>query len=138
MVYEHLRLKVPRGLVPAWRAAEQASWEPFLAAQPGYLGRTLTHDAVRAEGVIAVRWASRAQWQAVRPGPVAETQAAFEAAAWQQTQSRRREDRVGQPEEEAGRVNPFPLLRVWESATADGGEDGNTVYLYTVSFFFFF
>ena len=40
-VVEHLRVKVPAEARQAWLEAERGSWEPWLAQQPGFLGRDL-------------------------------------------------------------------------------------------------
>ena len=95
-VVELLRLGVSAADYPAWLRAEQASWEPWLAQQPGFLGRQLFWDRARQEGTLLIRWASRAQWKAISDQEVARVQERFEALARQFT---------GQTS-----GNPFPLL----------------------------
>lgn len=95
-VVEHLRLRVPAGDLQAWREAEQASWQPWLAAQPGFLQRQLLWDPVREEGTLLIHWRSREHWKAIPPEEVAGVQERFERLARQAT---------GRSE-----GNPFPLL----------------------------
>ncbi|WP_225867303.1 TIGR03792 family protein [Cyanobium sp. PCC 7001] len=94
-VVEVLRLQVPARSRQAWLEAEQASWEPWLARQEGFLGRQLFWDPQREEGLLLIRWASRGQWKAISPEAVGAVQERFEQHARQLTGSR---------------TNPFPLL----------------------------
>ncbi|MEB3271249.1 MAG: TIGR03792 family protein [Synechococcus sp.] len=80
-VIEHLRLKVPAAARQAWLEAEQASWEPWLRAQAGFLGRELRWDEQRQEGQLLIRWASRALWQAIPAAAVEQVQQQFERSA---------------------------------------------------------
>ena len=96
VVVEHLRLQVPAAGLDAWLEAERGSWEPWLAQQPGFLDRQLLWDPERQEGTLLIRWASRAQWQAIPTEEVARVQNRFEALARQAT---------GIPQ-----GNPFPLV----------------------------
>lgn len=96
VVVEHLRVKVPAEARQAWIEAEQASWDPWLAQQAGFLDRQLLWDPATEEGTLLIRWASREQWKAI---PVAEVQAVqerFEQLARAAT---------GQHD-----ANPFPLV----------------------------
>jgi len=95
-VVEHLRVKVPAEGRQAWLAAEQGSWEPWLAQQDGFLDRQLLWDAEREEGTLLIRWASKDQWKAIPPEAVEAVQARFEELARQATGTT------------AG--NPFPLV----------------------------
>ena len=95
-VVELLRLVVPAGHYRAWLEAEKASWEPWLAEQPGFQGRQLLWDRQRQEGTLLIRWASRGQWKAIPEAEVGRVQERFEQRARQLT---------GQ-----SRGNPFPLL----------------------------
>ena len=97
-IVEHLRVKVPAGAREAWLAAEQRTWEPWLEAQAGFLGRDLFWDSVREEGILLIHWASREQWQAIPTGEVRQVQERFEACA--------RQVLAGW----AGEANPFPML----------------------------
>ena len=95
-VVEHLRVKVPAEAREAWLTAEQASWEPWLAEQDGFLDRQLLWDADREEGTLLIRWASKDQWKAIPPEAVEAVQQRFEELARQATGTT------------AG--NPFPLV----------------------------
>ena len=95
-VVELLRLGVPAAHCRAWLEAEKASWEPWLAQQPGFQGRQLLWDRQRQEGTLLIRWASRAQWKAIPEAEVGRIQERFEQRARQLT---------GQ-----ATGNPFPLL----------------------------
>ena len=95
-VVELLRLGVPAAHYRAWLEAEKASWEPWLAEQPGFQGRQLLWDRQRQEGTLLIRWASRDQWKAIPEAEVGRVQERFEQRARQLT----------------GKAtgNPFPLL----------------------------
>jgi uncharacterized protein (TIGR03792 family) len=80
-VIEHLRVLVPAAARQAWLEAEQASWEPWLQRQPGYLGRELHWDGARQEGQLLIRWASREQWYAIPRDDIEQVQAHFEQLA---------------------------------------------------------
>ena len=95
-VVELLRLGVPAVHYRAWLEAEKASWEPWLAEQPGFQGRQLLWDRQRQEGTLLIRWASRDQWKAIPEAEVGRVQERFEQRARQLT---------GQ-----ATGNPFPLL----------------------------
>ncbi|GDX72756.1 hypothetical protein LBMAG39_11890 [Cyanobium sp.] len=95
-VVEHLRVKVPSEARQAWLEAERGSWDPWLAQQPGYLGRELLWDSEREEGTLLIRWASREQWKQIPEAEIEAVQERFEQLARQAT---------GQSQ-----GNPFPLL----------------------------
>ena len=95
-VVEHLRVKVPEEGRQAWLAAEQGSWEPWLAQQDGFLDRQLLWDAEREEGTLLIRWASKDQWKSIPAEAVVAVQERFEQLARQATGT------------SAG--NPFPLV----------------------------
>jgi uncharacterized protein (TIGR03792 family) len=78
-------LGVPAGAYGAWLEAEKASWEPWLAKQPGFLDRQLLWDRQRQEGTLLIRWASRAQWKAIPAAEVDRVQERFESLARQFT-----------------------------------------------------
>lgn len=80
-VIEHLRVKVPAAARQAWLEAEQASWEPWLRLQQGFLGRDLRWDPDREEGQLLIRWASREQWHAIPRAEIEAVQERFEALA---------------------------------------------------------
>ena len=95
-VVEHLRVKVPAEARQAWLEAERGSWEPWLAQQPGFLGRDLLWDPEREEGTLLIRWATRAQWKAIADAEVEAVQERFEQLAREATGTRQ--------------GNPFPLV----------------------------
>ncbi|NDF62230.1 MAG: TIGR03792 family protein [Synechococcaceae bacterium WBB_3_034] len=95
-VVEHLRVKVPAAGRQAWLEAERGSWEPWLAQQPGFLGRELLWDGEREEGTLLIRWASRAQWKQIPEAEIEAVQERFEQLARQATGE--------------NQGNPFPLL----------------------------
>ena len=95
-VVEHLRVKVPAAGRQAWLEAERGSWEPWLAQQPGFLGRELLWDGEREEGTLLIRWASRAQWKQIPEAEIETVQERFEQLARQATGE--------------NQGNPFPLL----------------------------
>ena len=80
-VIEHLRVRVPAAARQAWLEAEAASWEPWLRAQPGFLGRRLHWDGEREEGQLLIRWASREQWHAIPRAEIEAVQECFERCA---------------------------------------------------------
>jgi len=96
LVVEHLRVKVPANAVDAWLQAEQGSWEPWLAAQPGFLDRQLLWDAEQEEGTLLIHWRSRDQWKAIPEEEIEQVQERFEELARQATGRRQ--------------GNPFPLV----------------------------
>jgi len=95
-VVEHLRVKVPAEARQAWLEAERGSWEPWLAQQPGFLGRDLLWDPEHEEGTLLIRWASRAQWKAIAVADVEAVQERFEQLAREATGT--------------CQGNPFPLV----------------------------
>lgn len=80
-VIEHLRVNVPAAAQQAWLEAEQASWEPWLQRQPGFLGRQLRWDAERQEGELLIRWSSRELWHAIPASELQQVQERFEQVA---------------------------------------------------------
>jgi uncharacterized protein (TIGR03792 family) len=106
-VIEHLRVKVPAAARMAWLEAEQASWEPWLQRQPGYLGRHLHWDSERQEGQLLIHWASREQWHAIPRSEIDQVQERFEQLAHAAL------ERLGVLPEHAAPArpaNPFPLV----------------------------
>lgn len=96
VVVEHLRVKVPAEAVEDWLEAEQGSWEPWLAEQPGFLDRQLLWDPEREEGTLLIHWRSRDQWKAIPEREIEQVQERFEQLARQATGRRQ--------------GNPFPLV----------------------------
>jgi uncharacterized protein (TIGR03792 family) len=96
MVVEQLRLRVPSERRQAWLDAERGSWGPFLARQDGFLGRDLFWDPARQEALLLIRWASRAQWQAIPTAELEQVQERFE--------------RIARTATGLAEGNPFPLV----------------------------
>ena len=78
-VVEQLRLRVPAAHREVWLDGERSTWQPWLEAQNGFLGRDLYWDPQREEGVLLIRWASRSQWKAISDQEVARVQASFDS-----------------------------------------------------------
>jgi uncharacterized protein (TIGR03792 family) len=119
-VIEHLRVQVPAAARLAWLEAEQASWEPWLQRQPGYLGRELHWDSEHQEGQLLIRWASREQWHAIPRAEIEQVQERFERLAHAALE--RRGLVAPLPEISAARqlpANPFPLVFSGELHPAD-------------------
>ena len=95
-VVEHLRVKVPVEGRQAWLAAEQGSWEPWLAQQKGFLDRQLLWDPATEEGTLLIRWVDREHWKAIPPQAVQAVQERFEQLA--------------QAASGQSQGNPFPLV----------------------------
>jgi uncharacterized protein (TIGR03792 family) len=96
VVVEHLRVKVPADALDDWLLAEQGSWEPWLAQQPGFLDRQLLWDPQREEGTLLIHWRSREAWKAIPVSEIERVQKRFEQLARQATGTRQ--------------GNPFPLV----------------------------
>jgi uncharacterized protein (TIGR03792 family) len=76
-VVEELTFEMEAELLDRWLAREAGTWDGFLAAQDGFLGKEvwLAPDAGEAKvGRCTVRvqiwWASHAQWKSVDPAGV--------------------------------------------------------------------
>jgi len=78
-VVEQLRLRVPAAHREVWLDGERSTWQPWLEAQTGFLGRDLYWDPQREEGVLLIRWASRSQWKAISDQEVERVQASFDS-----------------------------------------------------------
>ena len=113
-VIEHLRVQVPAAARAAWLEAEQASWEPWLRRQSGYLGRDLHWDAEREEGQLLIRWASREQWHAIPRAEIEAVQERFERLAHAALVRLGLLEPLPQEPGESGPANPFPLLHAEE------------------------
>ena len=79
-VVEMLRLDVPAAQREIWLAAEASTWQPWLEQQDGFLGRDLYWDPKLEQGLLLIRWASRAQWKAIEADAVDQVQQRFDAA----------------------------------------------------------
>lgn len=80
-VVEHLRLKVPAAARRTWLELELQIWDPWLRKQPGFLGRELLWDPETEEGILLIRWVSRAHWHAIPTKEVEAVQTRFEQQA---------------------------------------------------------
>ena len=109
VVVEQLRLRVPSDALQAWLEAERGSWEPWLAQQPGFMGRQLFWDPQQQEGILLIYWASRQQWQATSSEEQQQVQQRFELLA-----------RAGTGEEQG---NPFPLIFSGELLALDNAPE---------------
>ena len=78
-VIEQLRLQVPAAHRELWLQAEARTWQPWLEQQDGFEQRSLYWDPMREEGLLLIKWASRAQWKAILEAEVLRVQALFEA-----------------------------------------------------------
>lgn len=101
-VVEMLRLEVPAAQREIWLAAEASTWQPWLEQQDGFLGRDLFWDPKLEQGLLLIRWASRAQWKAIEADAVDQVQQRFDAEV----------NRALGREVEAG--SAFPLLEAAE------------------------
>ena len=78
-VVEMLRLDVPAAQRQIWLEAEASTWQPWLERQGGFLGRDLYWDPRLEQGVLVIRWASRAEWKSIEEDAVDEVQQRFDA-----------------------------------------------------------
>lgn len=120
VVVEHLRFKVPAEARGTWLELEMRIWDPWLRSQTGYLGRELLWDPEREEGILLIRWVSRAHWHAI-PSPEIEA-----VQEWFEQQARIALD----PGEGPGHLHhPFPLLHAGElhPLISTGTESGAAV-----------
>ena len=81
---------------------ERSTWQPWLEAQDGFLGREIFWDAGKAEGLVLVRWASRELWKAISDEEVQRVQERFDSRV-NMSLGRRSND-----------ASPFPLLEAKE------------------------
>ena len=79
-VVEQLRLQVATEHREIWLNGERSTWQPWLEAQSGFLGRDLYWDPERQEALLLIRWASREQWKAISDHEVERVQESFDAA----------------------------------------------------------
>ena len=101
---EHLRLQVPADAREIWVEAELQTWDPWLRAQKGFVGREVLWDNHHQEGVLLIHWANRQDWKAIPEAMVAAVQESFEAAAKQMLSLPPHSD------------NPFPLVFAGETS----------------------
>ena len=95
-IVEHLKLDVPKKYRNAWLKAEEASWEPWLLKQDGFLGRQLFWDPKGEEATLLIGWESRSVWKNISQSEINLVQLDFEKIA---------REEIGQTS-----GNPFPLI----------------------------
>ena len=78
VVYEQLRLKIPRNYKSVWLEAEKDIWEPWLSRQDGFLGRQIFWDKEKEEALILVKWRNRQLWKNIPMEEVNQIQKKFE------------------------------------------------------------
>ena len=79
VVIEQLRLKVPESQVQTWLEAEKQTWQPWLEAQEGFLGRDIAWDPAHEEGQLLIQWATRDQWKVISSDEVELVQRKFDS-----------------------------------------------------------
>lgn len=102
-VVEHLRLQVPADARAVWIEAELQTWDPWLRAQKGFIGRKVLWDDRHQEGVLLIHWGNRQDWKAIPEAMVAAVQERFEAIAKQMLSLPLHSE------------NPFPLVYAGET-----------------------
>ena len=95
-IVEHLKLDVPKKFKRAWLKAEEASWEPWLLKQDGFLGRQLFWDPKEEEATLLIGWESRSVWKSISKSEINNVQDDFE--------------RIARKETGETNGNPFPLV----------------------------
>ena len=78
VIYEQLRLKIPRNYKSVWLEAEKDIWEPWLSRQDGFLGRQIFWDKEKEEALILVKWRNRQLWKNIPMEEVNQIQKKFE------------------------------------------------------------
>ena len=59
IVYEQLRLEIPKDYKTIWLKAEKDIWEPWLSSKEGFLGRQIFWDKEKEEALILVKWKNK-------------------------------------------------------------------------------
>ena len=78
IVYEQLRLKIPRNYKSVWLDAEKEIWEPWLSKKNGFLGRQIFWDKKNEEALILVKWKNKKLWKNIPMDEVNQIQKKFE------------------------------------------------------------
>ena len=78
IVYEQLRLKIPRNYKSVWLDAEKEIWEPWLSKKDGFLGRQIFWDKKNEEALIIVKWKNKKLWKNIPMEEVNQIQKKFE------------------------------------------------------------
>ena len=78
VIFEELRLNVPKQFRDSWIKAEKEIWEPWLAEQEGFLGRQIFYNVDTEEALLLVCWKSRYLWKNIKTEEVNKMQSIFE------------------------------------------------------------
>ena len=78
MVYEQLRLEIPKDYKAIWLNAEKDIWEPWLSNKDGFLGRQIFWDKEKEEALILVKWKNKKLWKSIPMEEVNQIQKKFE------------------------------------------------------------
>ena len=78
IVYEQLRLEIPKDYKSIWLKAEKDIWEPWLSNKDGFLGRQIFWDKEKEEALILVKWKNKKLWKSIPMEEVNQIQKKFE------------------------------------------------------------
>ena len=78
IVYEQLRLEIPKDYKTIWLKAEKDIWEPWLSNKDGFLGRQIFWDKEKEEALILVKWKNKQLWKSIPMEEVNQIQKKFE------------------------------------------------------------
>ena len=78
IVYEQLRLEIPKDYKTIWLKAEKDIWEPWLSNKDGFLGRQIFWDNEKEEALILVKWKNKKLWKSIPMEEVNQIQKKFE------------------------------------------------------------
>ena len=78
IVYEQLRLEIPKDYKNIWLKAEKNIWEPWLSNKDGFLGRQIFWDKEKEEALILVKWKNKKLWKSIPMEEVNQIQKKFE------------------------------------------------------------
>ena len=78
IVYEQLRLEIPKDYKTIWLNAEKDIWEPWLSNKDGFLGRQIFWDKEKEEALILVKWKNKKLWKSIPMEEVNQIQKNFE------------------------------------------------------------
>jgi len=78
IVYEQLRLEIPKDYKTIWLEAEKDIWEPWLSNKDGFLGRQIFWDKEKEEALILVKWKNKKLWKSIPMEEVNQIQKKFE------------------------------------------------------------
>lgn len=81
MVIEWLTFRLPQTDHARFLALDAEIWTAVLATCPGFLGKEVWRAGADPDALhLIIRWQARADWHAVPPALLAETEARFNAA----------------------------------------------------------